>query len=58
MAFRVSDGRRTLNETTGSGVRVTVLNEETVIPRNDDDAIWLLLLSFEVGSVDVIIATG
>lgn len=34
IAFNVSDGRLTLNETTGWGWSVTVLNEDAVIPRN------------------------
>lgn len=51
-AFSVSDGLRTLNEMTGCGVSVTVLNEETVMPRNDD------VSAGPVGSVDVIMATG
>ena len=55
MAFSVSDGLRTLNDTTGSGVRVTVLNEETVIPRKDSCTLPPPLL---LGSVDVIMATG
>jgi hypothetical protein len=32
-AFNVSDGLRTLNATTGSGKRVTVLKDDTVMPR-------------------------
>lgn len=51
MAFRVSEGTLTLKETIGSGVRVTVLNEDTVMPRN-------AVSRGELGSVDVIIATG
>jgi Mg-chelatase subunit ChlD len=50
-AVRVSDGRRTLNEMTGEGWRVTVLKEETVMPRK----------AFSMGpcgSVAVIMATG
>lgn len=50
-AFSVSDGRRTLNEITGWGVRVTVLKDETVMPRKDVS--W-----GPEGSVAVIIATG
>lgn len=51
MAFRVSEGNLTLKETMGSGWRVTVLNEETVIPLNAESGV-------ELGSVDVMIATG
>ena len=40
-AVRVSEGRRTLNEMMGSGFRVTVLKEETVMPLY---ALLLLLL--------------
>jgi hypothetical protein len=51
-AFNVSEGRRTLNEITGCGERVTVLKEETVIPRN------ALVSRGPEGSVAVMIATG
>jgi hypothetical protein len=51
-ALSVSEGRRTLNDMTGSGVRVTVLNEETVIPRKD------VVSAGPVGSVAVMTATG
>lgn len=51
-AFNVSDGRRTLNDMTGCGVSVTVLNEETVIPRK------AVASDGPVGSVAVMIATG
>lgn len=51
-AFRVSDGRRTLKEITGCGVRVTVLKEETVMPRNE------VVSAGPEGSVAVMIATG
>lgn len=51
MALYVSEGVFTLKETTGLGTRVTVLNDETVMPRKAED--WV-----EFGSVDVIIATG
>lgn len=51
-AFNVSDGLRTLNEMTGFGVRVTVLKEDTVIPRNED------VSGAPLGSVAVIMATG
>jgi hypothetical protein len=51
-AFKVSDGRRTLKDITGCGVSVTVLKEETVIPRNE------VVSDGPVGSVAVIIATG
>lgn len=51
-ALSVSDGRRTLNDITGSGVRVTVLNEETVIPRKE------VVSGEAVGSVAVMMATG
>lgn len=51
-AFKVSDGRRTLNDITGCGVRVTVLKEETVMPRNE------VVSAGPVGSVAVIMATG
>jgi hypothetical protein len=51
-AFNVSDGRRTLKEITGFGVRVTVLKEETVIPRKE------VVFSRPEGSVAVMIATG
>ena len=51
-AFRVSDGRRTLKETTGFGVSVTVLKEETVMPRNE------VVSAGPEGSVAVMIATG
>lgn len=50
-AFRVSEGRFTLKETTGSGERVTVLKEDTVIPRNAFGPVFLQ-------SVAVMIATG
>lgn len=51
-AFSVSDGRRTLNEITGCGVRVTVLKEETVIPRKE------VVSAGPEGSVAVMMATG
>ena len=51
-AVSVSEGRRTLNEIIGVGERVTVLNEDTVIPRNED------VSALPVGSVAVIMATG
>jgi hypothetical protein len=71
-ACSVSEGRRTLNEMTGCGVSVTVLKEETVIPRylveSDSASEWALMggvvlvvfvrEAMGVGSVAVIIATG
>ena len=51
-AFRVSDGRRTLKDITGCGVKVTVLKEETVMPRK------AVVSEGAEGSVAVIIATG
>lgn len=51
-ALSVSEGRRTLKEIMGVGERVTVLNEETVIPRKEDVSVA------PVGSVAVIMATG
>lgn len=52
----VSEGRLTLKEITGSGVRVTVLKEETVMPRKECEGMLLLLV--EEGSVAVIMETG
>lgn len=57
----VSEGRLTLKEITGSGVRVTVLKEETVMPRKEGGGMLLLLvvvLGEDEGSVAVIIETG
>lgn len=51
-ALSVSEGRRTLKEMTGSGWSVTVLKEETVIPRKE------VVLAGPVGSVAVMMATG
>lgn len=52
-AVSVSEGRRTLNEMMGSGRSVTVLKEETVMPRKARVG----LLGSE-GSVEVMMATG
>lgn len=57
-ALSVSEGRRTLNEITGVGDRVTVLKEETVMPRKPDAEVGSESEVDREGSVEVTMATG
>ena len=51
IALYVSEGTFTLNDTMGFGQRVTVLKDDTVMPRK-------AVFAGEYGSVEVTIATG